>query len=84
MRGGLIPPRISDPISMPAGKVKWFEEKKGHGFITLDSGEDAFVHYSDIRSRDKFKTLASGARVSCDVVTNGRKGLKAVNVRAAS
>ena len=60
------------------GKVKWFNETKGYGFIQQDNGPDVFVHYSSI-SNDGFKTLAEGQRVQFDVV-EGDKGLKATNV----
>lgn len=60
------------------GKVKWFNETKGYGFIQQDNGTDVFVHYSAI-TNDGFKTLAEGQRVQFDVV-EGEKGLKAANV----
>ncbi len=60
------------------GKVKWFNETKGYGFIQQDNGPDVFVHYSAISS-EGFKTLAEGQRVQFDVVESDR-GLKAVNV----
>lgn len=60
------------------GKVKWFNETKGYGFIQQDNGPDVFVHYSAI-ANDGFKTLAEGQRVQFDVV-EGDKGLKAANV----
>ncbi|MEW6676108.1 MAG: cold-shock protein [Nitrospirota bacterium] len=60
------------------GKVKWFNETKGYGFIQQDNGPDVFVHYSSIKS-DGFKTLVEGQRVQFDVVESDR-GLKAVNV----
>ncbi len=60
------------------GKVKWFNETKGYGFIQKDDGEDVFVHYSSIQG-DGFKTLAEGQRVSFDVV-EGERGPKATNV----
>ncbi len=63
---------------MPSGKVKWFNESKGFGFIEQDSGEDVFVHYSSITG-DGFKTLREGQRVDFEV-TNGPKGFKAENV----
>ncbi|HET6427822.1 MAG TPA: cold-shock protein [Phycisphaerae bacterium] len=66
---------------MASGKVKWFNESKGFGFITSDDGTDAFVHYSDING-DGFKTLAEGDEVEFEV-TQGPKGPKAVNVRKA-
>ena len=65
---------------MPSGKVKWFNESKGFGFIEQDSGEDIFVHYTSIQG-DGFKTLMEGQRVEYEV-TDGPKGLKAENVTA--
>lgn len=60
------------------GTIKWFNEKKGFGFIQQDNGPDVFVHYSSI-SEDGFKTLAEGQRVKFDI-EEGNKGPKAVNV----
>ncbi|MCS7183585.1 MAG: cold-shock protein [Thermoanaerobaculum sp.] len=64
---------------MAKGTVKWFNETKGYGFITQESGEDVFVHYSSIQG-DGYRTLREGARVEFDVVS-GRKGLQAANTR---
>ena len=64
---------------MATGKVKWFNDAKGYGFVTGEDGTDAFVHYSDIHG-DGFKTLAEGDTVEFEV-TQGPKGAKAVNVR---
>jgi CspA family cold shock protein len=64
---------------MPEGKVKWFNEAKGFGFISQENGEDVFVHFSAIQA-EGFRTLAEGDRVSFDV-TQGPKGLQAANVR---
>lgn len=63
---------------MAMGKVKWFNEAKGFGFIEQDSGEDVFVHYSSIQS-DGFKTLAEGQPVEFEL-TEDAKGTKAINV----
>jgi len=67
--------------AMPEGKVKWFNEQKGFGFIEKDEGGDVFVHYSAIQSSG-FKTLYEGQRVSFEVQT-GQKGPAAVNVKPA-
>jgi CspA family cold shock protein len=64
---------------MANGRVKWFNEAKGYGFITQDGGEDVFVHYSAI-SGSGFRTLAEGEAVEFEV-TRGPKGLQATNVR---
>ena len=64
---------------MPRGTIKWFNEKKGYGFIhQADGGDDVFVHYSNIQG-DGFKTLSEGQVVEFEVVQDA-KGLKAVNV----
>jgi CspA family cold shock protein len=60
------------------GKVKWFNESKGFGFIQQDNGQDVFVHYSSIQGNG-FKTLAEGQRVQFDIV-EGDRGPKATNV----
>ena len=64
---------------MAEGKVKWFNDKKGFGFIEQDGGKDLFVHHSAIQG-DGFKSLTEGDRVSFDVV-QGAKGPAAENVR---
>lgn len=63
---------------MAVGTVRWFNEKKGYGFISQDSGEDVFVHYSEIRG-EGFRTLQQGDRVEFEV-TEGKKGLQAIGV----
>jgi CspA family cold shock protein len=64
------------------GKVKWFNPRKGYGFIATDDGRDIFVHYSSI-SGDGYKTLVEGDSVTFDIV-EGEKGLRAENVVAKS
>ena len=64
---------------MAEGRVKWFNEKKGFGFIESDEGGDIFVHYSAIQSPG-FRTLAENQRVSFDV-EQGQKGPAATNVK---
>ena len=63
---------------MAKGKVKWFNNKKGYGFITPESGNDVFVHFSAIKS-DGYKTLQEGQDVEFDI-QQGPKGEQAANV----
>ena len=63
---------------MAKGKVKWFNDAKGYGFIEQEGGEDVFVHFSAIQM-DGFKTLAEGQVVEFEV-QQGDKGLHATNV----
>ncbi|HAG93590.1 MAG: cold-shock protein [Pseudomonadales bacterium] len=67
---------MSTPSS---GKVKWFNESKGFGFIEQDNGPDVFVHFSAI-SGSGFRTLAEGQRVQFSVA-QGQKGPQAENVQ---
>lgn len=60
------------------GRVKWFDPKKGYGFITLEDGSDVFVHWTSIQG-EGFKTLEEGQLVEFEVVP-GRKGPQAANV----
>ena len=68
---------MSNPSS---GKVKWFNDSKGFGFIEQDNGPDVFVHFSAIQS-DGFKTLAEGQQVQF-TIAQGQKGPQAENVVA--
>ena len=63
---------------MASGKVKWFDNKKGFGFILHESGKDVFVHYSSIQGKG-YKTLAEGEVVDFDIIESN-KGWKAQNV----
>lgn len=63
---------------MPTGRVKWFDNRKGFGFVEQDTGEDVFVHYSSIAG-EGFRTLNDGELVRFEVV-QGPKGLLARKV----
>jgi len=66
---------------MATGKVKWFNNAKGYGFVIAEAGgEDLFVHYSSIQM-DGYKTLKAGQEVEFDI-EQGPKGLHAVNIRS--
>lgn len=64
------------------GKVKWFNNTKGYGFITRDQGDDIFVHYSSIRG-DGYRSLEEGQKVEF-TVTDGKKGQQAQDVTLLS
>lgn len=63
---------------MQQGRVKWFDDRKGFGFIERDDGPDVFVHFSVIQG-EGFKSLAEGEAVEFEIVED-QKGLRAVNV----
>jgi len=63
---------------MPKGTVKWFNDKKGFGFISREDGDDVFVHHTSIQS-DGFRSLAEGDKVEFELVED-QKGFKASNV----
>lgn len=65
---------------MAEGRVKWFNDKKGYGFIETEDGRDVFVHFSAIEGSG-FKSLSEGEKVRFDV-ENGAKGPQAVKVKA--
>ena len=64
---------------MPSGTVKWFDVKKGWGFITQENGQDVFVHYKNIVG-EGFRSLKDGEQVTFEIVT-GDKGPQANNVQ---
>lgn len=64
--------------NLVTGKVKWFNDEKGFGFIEQEGGKDVFVHHSAINSSGR-KTLFEGQKVTMEVV-DGKKGLQAENV----
>lgn len=66
---------------MTKGVVKWFNDKKGYGFIMRDEGEDVFVHFSSIQG-EGYKTLNEGQEVTFDIIEGG-KGPQAANVSRA-
>jgi len=66
-------------MHMATGKVKWFSDAKGYGFIEGSDGKDVFVHYSSIEG-DGYRSLQEGAEVEYDVVSD-KKGPRADNVR---
>ncbi len=66
---------------MASGKVKWFNNSKGYGFIQQEDGTDIFVHFSAIQG-DGYKTLEEGQPVEFEI-TQGPKGLQAANVSKA-
>ena len=65
---------------MAEGKVKWFNQDKGYGFISREGGDDLFVHYSEIQV-EGFKTLEEDAKVEFDITTGQNGKLQASNVR---
>ncbi len=68
-------------MATTTGTVKWFDESKGFGFISQESGPDVFAHYSAIQA-EGFKTLAEGQRVEFTIV-QGQKGPQADNITIA-
>jgi CspA family cold shock protein len=68
-------------MSTTTGRVKWFDEKKGFGFIEREEGADVFVHFKAIQS-EGYKTLAEGQAVRFEV-EQGQKGPQAANVTVA-
>ena len=64
---------------MNKGTVKWFNNQKGCGFLTMNDGTDVFVHYSGINTEEKFKSLSENENVVFDVIDT-EKGRQAINV----
>jgi CspA family cold shock protein len=73
--------KIKEVEVMAKGKVKWFDSKKGYGFIAAETGEDVFVHFSAIQG-DGYKSLDEGQEVEFEAERD-QKGLKAKNVTKA-
>jgi CspA family cold shock protein len=69
-------------VARVQGRVKWFNNEKGYGFIDYPGGEDIFVHYSAIK-QDGYKTLSEGQIVEFDLIETA-KGLQAINVLVES
>ena len=63
------------------GKVKWFNNKKGYGFITNEDGKNVFIHYSGIDNEKKFKKLEANDKVIFDIETDKNGLEKAINVQ---
>jgi CspA family cold shock protein len=70
---------IKEGVTMPNGTVKWFNERKGYGFIEQEDGPDVFVHFSGI-SGEGFKSLNEGDQVTFEI-EQGPKGPSATNVK---
>jgi cold shock protein len=73
--------QLSRETTVATGKVKWFNDAKGFGFITREGGPDLFVHHSAIVA-EGFRSLSEGQEVEFEI-TEGPKGLQATNVRLA-
>lgn len=67
-------------MSSTTGVVKWFNQEKGYGFISCESGDDIFVHHSQIKEKGDDKDLHEGENVSFSIV-DGEKGPMATNVQ---
>jgi len=70
--------RLRRKLNMQNGKVKWFNNEKGFGFIEVEGGDDVFVHFTAIQG-DGFKSLEEGQEVSFEIV-EGNRGPQAANV----
>lgn len=78
---GMCNKDMGEYVNMVTGKVKWFNEQKGFGFLEVEGGEDVFVHFSAIQS-EGFKTLEEGQEVTFEIV-EGQRGPQAANVQKA-
>ena len=79
-QGSMINFLVWEVLSMIKGTVKWFNDKKGFGFLSREDGDDVFVHFTNVQG-EGFKTLREGDTVEFEV-QEGAKGPQAVNVRA--
>jgi len=71
-------PRKGGEVEVPKGRVKWFNDKKGYGFIEQEGGEDVFVHFSAIQGAG-YRTIAENDMVEFEII-EGPKGKQAANV----
>ncbi len=68
---------------MATGIVKWFDNKKGYGFISANGGQDVFLHHSQVKEKGFEKDIHEGQELTFDIVQD-KKGLSAVNVQKMS
>lgn len=71
--------KLLEEVVMPKGKVKWFDAKKGYGFVAWENGKDIFIHYTEIVTKANFKKLDQGDLIEFELV-EGNKGLQAKKV----
>lgn len=74
---------IGKDDKMATGIVKWFDNKKGYGFISANGGQDVFLHHSQVKEKGFEKDIHEGQELTFDIVQD-KKGLSAVNVQKMS